>query len=306
MAEHVHVGVTGSSGFIGSALVAALQERGDTVTRFVRPTSPRAGRVVRWDPARGLVDDTDLASVGGFDAVVNLSGTGIADKRWSDARKKEILTSRTASTSLLVEILGRSPQSTSMLASGSAIGYYGTRADEILDETSSQGTGYLADVCARWEAEALTLASQGTKVALLRTGIVMDRRGGSLKRQLPLFRFGLGGTLAGGGQWVSPIALDDEVRAILWIIDSRLEGPVNLTCPTPLTNREFTSVLARKMHRPALFPVPGFGLNVVLGAELAVEAVLASQRVLPKTLTETGFSFDDPDIASIIDAALAH
>lgn len=301
----MHVGVTGASGFIGTALVGALQERGDTVTRFVRPTSARSGRVVRWDPARGLVDDADLASVGGFDAVVNLAGTGIADRRWSSARKHQILTSRTSSTSLLVEVLGRSPQSTGVLASGSAIGFYGTRGDEILDESSRQGEGFLADVCAQWEAAGTALAQHGTKVSLLRTGIVMDRHGGSLKRQLPLFRFGVGGTLAGGRQWLSPIALHDEVRAIVWIIDKGLEGPVNLVCPTPLTNREFTKVLAQEMHRPALFAVPKLGLNLVLGSELTSEAVVASQRVLPTALTETGFSFNFPQTMSIIEAALS-
>lgn len=300
----MHVGVTGSSGFIGSALVAALQERGDTVTRFVRPTSPRTGRVVRWDPARGLVDDDDLASAGGFDAVVNLSGTGIADKRWSESRKKEILTSRTAPTSLLVEILDRLPHSTSVLASGSAIGYYGARADEILDETSSAGAGFLADVCAQWESAALALAQKGTKVALLRTGIVMDRHGGSLKRQLPLFQFGVGGTLAGGRQWVSPIALEDEVRAILWILDKKIEGPVNLTCPTPVTNREFTRVLAHQMNRPSLFAVPKVALDLVLGAELSSEAVAASQRVVPNVLVSSGFSFAHPDVVAILKSAL--
>jgi uncharacterized protein (TIGR01777 family) len=164
---------------------------------------------------------------------VNLAGTGIADKRWSASRKQEILASRTSSTSLLVEILARSAQSTSVLASGSAIGFYGARGEEILDESSRQGEGFLADVCAQWEAAATELSVHGTKVALLRTGIVMDRHGGSLKRQLPLFRFGVGGTLAGGRQWLSPIALNDEVRAIVWIIDKGIEGPVNLVCPTP-------------------------------------------------------------------------
>ncbi|MGA2432546.1 MAG: TIGR01777 family oxidoreductase [Acidimicrobiales bacterium] len=299
----MRVGVTGSSGFIGTALVRALVERGDDVVRFVRPGAESTSSTVRWDPTRDLVDDQDMKRVGPFDVVVHLAGAGLADKRWNDSRKNEILSSRTLSTSLLVRALS-SFEATPMLASGSAIGFYGSRGDETLDESSSSGEGFLADACVKWEESAIPLRAHGTNVALLRTGIVLDRRGGSLKRQLPLFQWGVGGTLGDGHQWTSPVSLRDEIRAILWVIDQRVDGPVDLTCPTPITNRDFTSVLAHAMNRPHAFRVPRAALNLVLGAQLTNEAVLASQRVLPRVLLDGGFSFEHPDATEIVRAAL--
>lgn len=301
----MRVGVTGASGFIGSALVSALEERGDVVVRFVRPDSPSAsGDVIRWDPSKGLVDETDLRTRGGFDAVVNLAGVGIADRRGTAAHRDAIRRSRTNATSLLAQLLGDS-SGTAFLASGSAIGIYGSRGDESLDETSSVGDDFLARVCVEWEAATSSLSDAGTSVAHLRTGIVLSRRGGALKKQLPLFRFGLGGPLGNGGQWVSPIGLRDEVRAILWLLETRASGPFNLVAPAALTNRAFAEVLGRQLHRPARLRVPTVALRIVLGGELADATVLASQRVVPATLLESGFIFDSPDIASILVAALA-
>jgi uncharacterized protein (TIGR01777 family) len=300
----MRVGVTGSTGFIGTALVKVLEDRGDEVIHFVRPSSAKAkGRTIRWDPPRHVLDEGDLAAVGGFDAVVHLAGAGIADKRWSEARKNEILTSRTMSTALLVEALA-STKATPVLASGSAIGIYGSRGDEVLTERSVVGDDFLADVCVAWEAAATPLGASGTSVALLRTGIVMGKGGGALARQLPLFRFGLGGQLSTGEQWISPISLHDHVRAILWTIDNKISGPVNLVSPEALTNREFTKLLAQLMKRPALARVPAFALKIVLGPELTTTAVLASQRVEPGILTQTGFSFDDATPRAILQRAL--
>jgi uncharacterized protein (TIGR01777 family) len=296
----VRVGVTGSSGFIGSALVAALRERGDEVIRFVRPESPSRGdAVVRWDPSRQLVDDHDLARAGGFDAVVNLAGAGLADRRWSQARKVEIERSRLESTTLLVSTLRATSTGTAMLASGSAIGIYGSRGDEVLDESSSPGQDFLAQLCRKWEAAA-ALSEQGAVVATLRTGIVLSPKGGALKRQLPLFRAGLGGPFSSGAQWLSPISLEDEVRAILFVVDHRVPGPVNLVCPAPLTNAEFAKELGRGLHRRAMVRVPAAALKAVLGTQLTSETVLASQRVIPKTLLENGFVFQNPDAPSIV------
>jgi uncharacterized protein (TIGR01777 family) len=301
----MRVGVTGASGFIGSALVATLVERGDDVVRFVRPDSPhRDGASIRWDPSRGLVDDADLLRVGGFDAVVNLAGAGIADRRWSDERQQEIRRSRVDATTLLVQLLGDS-SGTSFLASGSAIGVYGSRGAATLDESSPSGDDVLARVCVQWEQAATRLEETGTKVALLRTGIVMSSRGGALKRQLPLFRLGIGGVLGSGEQWISPISLRDEVRAILWLIDTRSSGPFNLVAPSALTNRAFTRVLAAQVRRPARLRVPAWALRVALGTDLVEGAVLASQRVTPLALREGGFHFDDPDIESILSSALS-
>jgi len=301
----VRVGVTGSSGFIGSALVAALHERGDNVVRFVRPDSPHAsGDVIRWDPAKGLVDEGDLRRNGGFDAVVNLAGVGIAEGRWSIAQKDAILRSRTDATTLLASVLEEST-GTAYLANGSAIGIYGSRGDESLDETSSVGDDFLARVCVEWESATSSLSEAGTSVAHVRTGIVMSRWGGALKKQLPLFRFGLGGPLGDGRQWISPISLRDEVRSIVWLIDTQSSGPFNLVAPSALTNRAFSDVLARHLHRPGRLRVPRSALHLVLGPELADATALASQRVTPRNLQESGFIFESPDMASILSSALA-
>jgi hypothetical protein len=301
----VRVGVTGSSGFIGSALVAALRERGDEVVRFVRPDSPRGAEpVLRWDPSRGLVDDEDLRRVGGFDAVVNLAGAGLADRRWTSARKEEIRRSRTDATSLLVQILGQS-SATSYLASASAVGVYGSRGSEVLDESSATGDDFLAHVCTEWERATLPLEQSGAVVAHLRTGIVLSSRGGALKKQLPLFRFGLGGCFGTGTQWISPISLRDEVRAIVWVLERRPSGPFNLVAPAALTNREFTRALARQLHRPARVRIPATALRLALGGELVDGAILASQRALPTALRESGFGFEDADIRSILSSAMA-
>jgi uncharacterized protein (TIGR01777 family) len=287
------------------ALVAALHERGDEVVRFVRPSSSHLeGHVVRWDPSSGAVDDRDLRRAGRFDAVVNLAGAGIADHRWSTDRKVAIAHSRRDATALLVRLLGES-SGTEILVSGSAIGIYGSRGDETLDESSSIGDDFLATVCGEWERATAPLEASGTNVAHIRTGIVMSAHGGALKKQLPLFRFGVGGVLGNGRQWLSPISLRDEIRAILWLLDSRSAGPFNLVAPAALTNRAFTRVLARQLHRPGLLQVPSVALQGVLGRELATEAVLASQRVEPAALLKAGFSFEDPTIESILSAALA-
>jgi len=302
----MRVGVTGSSGLIGTALVGALRERGDEVVRFVRPSSKGVdGRDVRWDPAKGAVDESDLRRVGALDAVVNLAGAGIGDRRWSLARKREILDSRINSTTLVVKALQHTSTGPTLLINSSAVGIYGSRGDEVLDEDSSLGTDFLADVCRRWEQAAAAASDAGARVAYLRNGIVMSRRGGALKKQLPLFRLGVGGRLADGRQWVSPISLIDEIRAILWIIDHRLEGPFNLVAPTPMTNRDFTAVLGRTLHRPTLATVPEFALRAALGRELVTLAVLASQRTVPTGLLESGFRFEHPDGPSILRAALA-
>ncbi len=302
----MRIGVTGSSGLIGTALIDALRERGDDVVRFVRPgaSTGDSALAVRWDPATHDLDDGDLRKVGGLDAVVHLAGAGIADQRWSKTRRAEIANSRAQSTSLLVSAISALPSGCAFVASGSAIGYYGSRGDEILDESSSPGDDFLAGVCVQWEASAEPLRAIGTNVAYLRTGIVMSTRGGALAKQLPLFRLGLGGRLSSGRQWLSPISLDDEVRAILWLIEGRHDGPFNLTAPNPLTNADFTRTLARSLHRPAMAAVPSFALELALGRDLACDAVLASQRVLPQRLSELGFTFRHVDAAAILTWAL--
>lgn len=302
----MRVGITGSTGFLGSALIAALEGRGDDVVRFVRPDSTTVkGRSVRWDPARGVVDDADLAKAGGFDAVVNLAGTGIATHRWTASYRAGVLTSRTAATSLLVEALTSLTSGVAVLVSGSAIGFYGNRADETLNESLASGEDYVAQVCREWEKAAEPFARTGASLALLRTGIVMGREGGVLERLLPLFRVGMGGVIGSGRQWMSPISLHDQVAAMLWLIDHQLSGAFNLTAPEPCTNRQMTKSLARALHRPALVKVPSLALKLALGAELANNTVLTSQRVVPEALVESGFRFTSSNIDEIVASALA-
>jgi uncharacterized protein (TIGR01777 family) len=302
----MRIGVTGSTGFLGTALVAALESRGDDVVRFVRPTSTSLkGQCVRWDPERGVIDDSDLAKVGGFDGVVNLAGTGIATHRWSTSYRQGVLTSRTAATTLLVEALTAMTSGVAVLVSGSAIGYYGNRGDETLTETSTSGEDYVAQVCREWENAATPFARTGASLALLRTGIVMGRDGGVLARLVPLFRAGMGGVIGSGRQWMSPISLRDQVAATLWLIDHQLSGAFNVSALEPCTNRQMTKSLARALHRPALVRVPSLALKVALGGELADNTVLTSQRVVPRALLESGFRFTSSNIDEIIASALA-
>jgi uncharacterized protein (TIGR01777 family) len=299
----VRVGVTGSRGFIGRALVAALRERGDEVVAFVRPGGADvAGPSIRWDPSRDLVDEGDLNREGGLDAVVHLAGVGLAQRRWSVAQKAAIVDSRVRATTLLVGVLGSRGSEPPFLASASAVGFYGDRGEELLDESAGRGTGFLADLCVAWEAAASS--TDAPPGARLRSGLVLGANGGALARQLPLFRVGLGGTLGDGRQWLSPISLVDHVRAIQWILDRRLAGPLNLTGPRPATNREFTRALGAALGRPSVVRVPSLALAVVLGRQLSAELVLASQRVIPHALSESGFDFRFPDVESALAEAL--
>ncbi len=271
----------------------------------VLSTSAINGRVVRWDPERGVIDDADLAKVGGFDAVVNLAGTGIASHRWSTSVSTgSDDVSRTAATALLVEALTAMTSGVAVLVSGSAIGYYGNRGDQMLDETSTAGDDYVAEVCREWEKAAAPFARTGASLALLRTGIVMGREGGVLERLVPLFRAGMGGVIGPGRQWMSPISLHDQVAAMLWLIDHQLSGAFNVTSPEPCTNRQMTKSLARALRRPAVVRVPSLALKLALGGELAENTVLTSQRVVPHALLESGFRFTARTIDEVVTSAL--
>ncbi len=302
----MRVGVTGSSGLIGRSLVRALSARGDQVVRFVRPgTTAPGGAVVRWDPATRDVDENDLRQAGPLDAIVNLAGTGMGDRRWTAARREAIVRSRLAATGLVVEIIERLPGGLTALVNASAVGYYGSHPAAAVDETSPTGTDFLASVCRQWEDAANQAQRFGTRVALLRSGVVQSAAGGALARQLPLFRRGLGGTLGSGHQWVSLISLTDEVRAIEWILDTDQAGPHNLVAPTAATNADLTASLAHALGRRAALRVPAVALDVALGRGLSRQAVLASQRAQPRRLLEEGFTFQHPDVTAIVAAALA-
>jgi uncharacterized protein len=300
----VRVALTGASGLLGAALAEALVARGDRVVALVRGTSRPTGlSAIPWEPERRAIDREAWRLAGHLDAVVNLAGAGIGDRRWSAERRREILDSRVATTSWLVELLGDAGATTALL-SASAIGVYGSRGDEVLDETSLTGSGFLARVCREWETAARHYETAGGAVTLLRTGVVLDARGGALARQLPLFRWGLGGRLGRGDQWMSPISLRDYLGAVLFLLDQTRTGPVNLVAREPVTNAAFTRALARALGRPSFMAVPGFALRAVLGGAMADELVLASQRVRPAALVEAGFDFAHPTIDTIVRAAL--
>ena len=287
------IAVTGASGLIGSRLVAELAAGGHRPIRLVR-REPTAGEdAIRWDPAAGTIDAASLEGVG---AVVHLAGEGIAERRWSEAQKQRILDSRVSGTTLLATTLAGLTTPPRVLLSGSAIGFYGERGDEELTESSGPGDIFLADVCRAWEAATAPAEEAGIRVSHLRTGIVLDRHGGALAKTLPLFRLGLGGRLGSGRQWWSWIGIEDEVGAIMFLLDAEVSGPVNLTAPHPVTNAEFTRVLGRVLGRPTLLPVPSFGPKLLLGSELAEQLLFTSARVLPEALTTAGYQFRTPDL----------
>ena len=279
--------VTGASGLIGRALVPRLEGLGHTVVYAVR-RAPRNSSERRWDPAAGTVDGGFLD---GIDAVVHLAGAGIGDKRWSDDYKREILESRTKGTSAIATAIADAPVKPRVFLSGSAIGIYGPRGDELLGEDASHGTGFLADVCEQWEAATAPAERAGVRTVHLRTGIVLSKDGGALKKQLPLFRLGAGGRFGNGRQWQSWISIDDEVGAIVHLLDSTLSGPVNLTAPEPVTNAGFAGILGKVLRRPSFMPVPSFGPALLLGRELADALLFTGQRVVPNALQRDGYVF---------------
>jgi len=289
--------ISGASGLIGSALVPHLAARGHEVTRLVRRAAQH--NESQWDPARGVID---AELVGTSDAVIHLSGAGIGDKRWSNSYKREILDSRVKSTKLLASVIAGAARRPSVFLSGSAIGWYGARGDEVLDETSSSGTGFLADVCKEWEAAA---AGAGTRTVFLRTGIVLSTKGGALKKQLPLFRAGLGGKFGRGDQWQSWISIDDEVAAIDHLLSANISGAVNLTAPAAVTNADFAKVLGKVLGRPAVLPVPAIGPKLLLGGELADALLFTGQRVIPRALSSGGYQFMHPTLEIALRALLA-
>ena len=291
--------ISGASGLIGTQLVTTLKSSGHEVVQLVRRTAG-AGQIM-WDPKSGKLDP---ASLEGCDAVIHLSGAGIGDKRWSDAYRKEILDSRTATTLLLANTIASLQRKPSVFLSGSAIGIYGARGDEQLTETSAHGTGFLADVCEQWEAAAKPAIDAGVRTVFLRTGIVLSPKGGALKKLLPLFRLGVGGKFGNGKQWQSWISMDDEVASIIHLLTANVSGAVNLTAPQPVTNAEFTKVLARVVKRPAIVPVPTFAPKILLGGELADALLFTGQRVMPQALTASGYVFKHSTLESALRSLL--
>ena len=280
------VAITGSSGLIGTSLKGALEAAGHTAVPVVR-SEPSAGEIA-WDPALGTID---AAGFEGVDAVVHLAGAGIGDKRWTDARKKVLLESRTAGTSLLASTIASLSPAPEVLLSASGIDYYGDRGDEVLTEQSTRGTGFMSGVCAAWEASAQPAVDAGTRTAFLRTSPVQTPTGGSLQRMLPFFKAGLGGRVGSGRQWWSWISIDDHVRAVMHLLDHDVSGPVNMTAPEPARNVDYVEALGRELGRPTVIPTPGFAPKLLFGRELVDALLYESKRVVPTVLESSGFTF---------------
>lgn len=290
--------MTGASGLIGSALARSLRADGHDVVRLVRRRA-RAADEVEWDPKRQYVD---VAGLAGCDAVVHLAGAGVGDRRWTEAYKREIRDSRVLGTAAIAEAVASLDTPPKVLVCGTAIGYYGDTGTRAVDESAPAGEGFLPSVCVEWEEAAGAAEEAGIRVAYARTGLVVASEGGAWGRLFPLFRLGLGGRLGSGDQYWSFISLHDEVAALRHLLDTdSLSGPVNLTAPDPVTNREVTAAMGRVLHRPTPFPVPAFALRLALG-DFAHD-VLGSQRVLPTRLLESGFHFAFPTIDEAIRAA---
>jgi uncharacterized protein len=295
------VAVTGSSGLVGTPLVAALEGRGDQVRRLVRTSAssvePRdvrdSQREIRWDPEAGRID---AAALEGVEAVVHLAGENIAAHRWTDEFKRKILESRVPPTRRLCEALARLQTKPRVLCSASAIGYYGDRGEEPVDESSPPGRSFLAEGCQAWEEATQPARDAGIRTVNLRIGVVLSRDGGALAKMLTPFKLGAGGVVGSGRQYMSWIALDDLVSTILFALsNASLAGPVNAVGPHPVTNREFTKTLGRVLGRPTIFPMPAFAARLAFG-EMADELLLAGVRVEPRALESAGFEFRYPQL----------
>ena len=294
----MRIGITGGTGFIGSTLCHDLARAGHDVVCFARNQEkvqalfPQVDFAL-WDAKKGVKDDSLLS---GFDAFVHLAGASIAGGRWTAKRKLEIEESRVLGTRNLVESFRRCGEVPEVVVSASAVGFYGNRQTQELDEESPRGEGFLAEVCSRWESEAYVVSDLGSRLVLLRTGVVLSPAGGALAKMLLPFKLGLGGRLGSGGQFMSWIHLDDQIELIKFALAYRgLDGPVNAVAPLPVTNLEFTKTLAGVLRRPAVFPVPAFLLRAVLG-EMADALLLQGQRVLPRKLMSAGFKFAHPEL----------
>ncbi len=293
--------VAGGSGLIGSALIKDALSKKHEVIQLVR-RKPKHQHEVQWNPDKFEVE---IDSLNDATAIINLSGAGVGDKRWTKNYKKLILTSRVNATKTLSESITRLNNPPSVFVSSSAIGFYGDTAENAVDENAELGEGFLSDVVFNWEYAAQKVKQHKIRVVHPRTSLVMSKRGGVLKKVLPIFKLGLGGKLGNGKQFWSYISLEDEIRAIYHLInDSRLTGGVNLSTPNPVTNKEFTKSLASVLNRPAFLSVPSLALKIALG-EFSIE-VLGSSRVLPSKLIASGFKFNHPDILSTLNSALKY
>ncbi|MBI4000026.1 MAG: TIGR01777 family protein [Candidatus Omnitrophica bacterium] len=296
--------VTGATGFIGRSLTEALTKRGNEIIILSRRTISASDnskiRYVRWNPE----DSSSIVSeIDGIDAVINLAGEPIVGKRWSQKQKGKILSSRVNATQIIANSIRKAVNKPKVLINASAVGFYGSRQNELLAEDARSGDGFLAETCKAWEAHAIRVKDFDVRVVWLRTGIVLDKSGGALKMMLPPFKMFLGGWLGNGNQWMSWIAREDLIRLILFCLDHpAAKGPINAVAPQPVTNKAFSFVLAQVLKRPCLMPVPAFALKILLG-EMS-EMLLTGQRVIPQKAGELGFSFHYPEIRHALETIL--
>jgi len=288
--------ITGSSGLIGSALAKSLTSNGHEVIRLLRHSSANDSPV--WGPENGVMD---LADVGEINAVVNLAGENIADGRWSGSKKNRILNSRVRGTKLLAEYFADSDQKPQVIISASAVGFYGDRGTEIVDEESNAGKSFLANVCVQWEDALNAAVETGIRVVKVRFGTVLSINGGALKKMLLPFKIGAGGVIGSGKQYMSWVSIDDAVEMIQFAITNDLiQGPINFVTPNAISNRKFTRTFGQVLHRPTIFPLPAFAIRIALG-EMADELLLNSTRVFPKKLVESGYKFLQPELSQALD-----
>jgi uncharacterized protein len=294
----MRVAIVGATGLIGRKVVNALVGRGDEVVALVRRDGDVPGaRTVRWDPAAG---DVPAEALDGCDGVINLAGSTIG-RRWNDDVKRDIVASRLETTDRLAAAIGA--DGPRVLVNASAVGYYGNREEEV-DETSSPGAGFLADVCRRWEASARAAEAAGVRVVLVRSGIVLDAHGGALEQMLPPFKLGLGGPVAGGRQWLPWIHIDDEVGLIVRALDDpELAGPLNAVAPGITRQGEFAKALGHAVHRPAVAPTPAFAIRLMLGE--GAQIILEGQHVVPRRAVDAGYAFRFADLPAALEDVLA-
>lgn len=298
--------ISGASGMVGTALTRTLTSGGRSVGHFVRspagtvPSGASSSRDIPWDPSASDISADALAAIEGADAVVNLNGASIAGDRWTPARKALLRSSRIDSTRLLVSALAKLQRKPRVFIAASAVGYYGNRGDEILTESSSSGSDFLASIARDWEAQSARAEAAGIRTVILRLGVILSAEEGALPQMLRPFRFGVGGRLGDGSQWMSWIALADVIGIIgAAIADERYTGPFNVVAPNPVRNAEFTRIASRVLHRPAVFPAPAFTLRLLLG-EMADPLLLSSERAVPERLLGLGYGFLFSDLEATL------
>lgn len=293
--------VSGARGLVGRALTNALSKQGHEIVSLVRRTPAPGGVEIEWHPNKGLIDFEKLE---GFDVVIHLAGESIASGRWTDEKKKQIRESRVKGTTILSEALSKLSNAPATFISASAIGFYGNRGEESLNEGSAPGNDFLADVCVEWEESTVAAKAKGIRTVLARFGIILDKEGGALEKMLTPFKMGIGGKVGDGQQWMSWIALADVVQGLLFLIDNNsIAGPVNFVAPNPVRNVEFTKTLGSVLSRPTIFPVPAFAARLAFG-EMADALLLSSTKVEPVTLLKHGFDFQHVDLKSALKAIL--